>query len=149
MIITLHKDIQKTYLTMRQVGLCEPTTLDLDNLIVRIERIGGQPARELERLGCSNCALTSDVGIGTHRRPESEDLSPCKPPPALILEYDVLDIEGDQLCIYWDELIHRQPYGRYSATILDKNRCEVGAFEIRIPKNNYVVRDAAHRQSSC
>lgn len=145
MIYTITPKTQKTWFDTATIGSCELHDLDLTGCYLRIDRIGvDSSAIQLETSGCTPCGIQ----LPPRCSPNSM-ASICEPSEAVSLEYDILDVEGTRFCVFWDNLIHQQPSGRYVARVVNKSGCTVAEFTIDIPSGRLAVRDAESISSAC
>ena len=66
-----------------------------------------------------------------------------------VLEYDVIDAHNDEVCVYFDKLLHESPPGHYKATLFNKQDEILAEFKLYIPKRHYTVRNVRSQDTIC
>lgn len=140
MNVVLDRDTHKTWFTVR--GATPPWTDGEPNgLTLRIHRQSCGEA--LPTQTSTNCSCNVSLWFDNHATFAG------KVNPEVTLEYDVLDVTADKFAVYWDDLVHDLPSGRYKASLVDKDNYTIGGFNIIIPKGAVRVSAAKHSENIC
>ncbi|ETD67172.1 hypothetical protein V757_11625 [Pelistega indica] len=138
MNIILTKDVRKTWFTIREASTaCE----DVKRWKIRVSRQACPDVNPIITTCINACNVNFWFDNCTTKAPKFNQET--------TLEYDVLDVDGDRFCVYWDDLIHSQPAGRYRVSVIDHQNEQIGGFAIVIPKEKMKVSGATHNSTSC
>ena len=128
-MMTVNKNTWEVWLSLQGSHTCETEITDVEGWVVSIQRAGAASKPAVHNTA-AHCGITM---------PTSPLLNAST---ADVLEYPVLDADGDKICIFFDSLLHQQPAGYYTAEVLNKENVRLATFMLHIPTEAYRVADS-------